>query len=303
MKECGLKGNPTGRCERSVLRWFGNVERMSVDQGTKQIYEATHIERVQRAIKGPITLYPPSITVITGQLGTPHSPWPASISGKSRLLPGVLDTHATLDKRFSRSLGKTLQTLPSGPARRHSARNIPQLQMSEEDVLFVRGEDFSPDDWDDSKLVHAYDKTMKDVKKKLMQDMGIRSLEKAKAVLEGGETNGYDVDHSDEGATSRDFKNSKYRERFPKNSFNSSMPPLFNPSSGLPPFVGSLTSPSMPSFMPPVPMCLSQSVSEDSEAVSAMLMSWYMSGYHTGYYQGLKEARSNQSSGATQRSK
>ncbi|CAG2058729.1 unnamed protein product [Timema podura] len=256
-------------------------------------------------------------------------------------------------------------------------------------VLFVRGEDFSPDDWDDSKLVHAYDKTMKDVKKKLMQDMGIRSLEsqdtktdkpnkktkpkkqtkqskkwvvggqcrclysaddewyeasilkifpdkgtclvryagykteeevsldsllpsagpkarkvqEAKAILEGGETNGYDVDHSDEGATSRDFKNSKYRERFPKNSFNSSMPPLFNPSSGLPPFVGSLASPSMPSFMPPVPMCLSQSVSEDSEAVSAMLMSWYMSGYHTGYYQGLKEARSNQSSGATQRSK
>nr|CAD7264105.1 unnamed protein product [Timema shepardi] len=259
------------------------------------------------------------------------------------------------------------------------------VDMSEDDVLFVRGEDFSPDDWDDSKLVHAYDKTMKDVKKKLMQDMGIRSLEsqdtktdkpnkktkpkkqtkqskkwvvggqcrciysadgewyeasilkifpekgtcllryagykteeevsldsllpsagpkarkvqEAKAVLEGEETNGYDVDYSDEGATSRDFKNSKYR--LPKNSLNSSIPPLFNPSSGLPPFVGSLASPSMPSFMPPVPMCLSQSVSEDSEAVSAMLMSWYMSGYHTGYYQGLKDARSNQSSGATQR--
>nr|CAD7442365.1 unnamed protein product [Timema bartmani] len=39
LKECGLKGNPTGQCERSVLRWFGHVERMSVDRVTKQIYE------------------------------------------------------------------------------------------------------------------------------------------------------------------------------------------------------------------------------------------------------------------------
>ncbi|CAG2061720.1 unnamed protein product, partial [Timema podura] len=39
LKECGLKGNTMGYCERSVLRWFGPVERISVVQVTKQIYE------------------------------------------------------------------------------------------------------------------------------------------------------------------------------------------------------------------------------------------------------------------------
>nr|CAD7446644.1 unnamed protein product [Timema bartmani] len=38
MKECGLKGNPIVQCERSVLRWFGHVERISVDLVTR-IYE------------------------------------------------------------------------------------------------------------------------------------------------------------------------------------------------------------------------------------------------------------------------
>nr|CAD7414952.1 unnamed protein product [Timema poppensis] len=32
MKGCGLKGDPTGHRERSVLGWFGHVERMSVFQ-------------------------------------------------------------------------------------------------------------------------------------------------------------------------------------------------------------------------------------------------------------------------------
>nr|CAD7444753.1 unnamed protein product [Timema bartmani] len=36
LKECGLKGNPIIQCERSGLRWFGHVERMSVD---RQVYQ------------------------------------------------------------------------------------------------------------------------------------------------------------------------------------------------------------------------------------------------------------------------
>ncbi|CAG2056771.1 unnamed protein product, partial [Timema podura] len=39
LKECGLKGNPSGHCERSILRCFGCVEKMSVERLTKQIYE------------------------------------------------------------------------------------------------------------------------------------------------------------------------------------------------------------------------------------------------------------------------
>nr|CAD7411514.1 unnamed protein product [Timema cristinae] len=39
MKECGLKGNIIRQRERSVLRWFGHVQRMSVDRATKKIYE------------------------------------------------------------------------------------------------------------------------------------------------------------------------------------------------------------------------------------------------------------------------
>nr|CAD7448798.1 unnamed protein product [Timema bartmani] len=39
LKECSLKENPIGHCERSMLRWFGQVERMSLDLVTQQIYE------------------------------------------------------------------------------------------------------------------------------------------------------------------------------------------------------------------------------------------------------------------------
>ncbi|CAG2053856.1 unnamed protein product [Timema podura] len=39
LKECSLKENPIGQCERSVLHWFGQIERMSMDRVMKQIYE------------------------------------------------------------------------------------------------------------------------------------------------------------------------------------------------------------------------------------------------------------------------
>lgn len=42
---------------------------------------------------------------------------------------------------------------------------------------------------------------------------------------------------------------------------------------------------------PPPPHLTVSFPEEDSEALSAMLMSWYMSGFHTGYYQGLKQAK------------
>lgn len=45
---------------------------------------------------------------------------------------------------------------------------------------------------------------------------------------------------------------------------------------------------------PPPPPCMFSNLTKDdseSEAMNAMLMSWYMSGYHTGYYQGLKSAK------------
>lgn len=43
-------------------------------------------------------------------------------------------------------------------------------------------------------------------------------------------------------------------------------------------------------MLPPIPPMLNNTA-EDSENMSAMLMSWYMSGYYTGYYQGQKDAQ------------
>lgn len=43
--------------------------------------------------------------------------------------------------------------------------------------------------------------------------------------------------------------------------------------------------------MPPMPPMLKESLGEDTEHFSAMLMSWYMSGYYTGLYQGHKIAK------------
>lgn len=42
--------------------------------------------------------------------------------------------------------------------------------------------------------------------------------------------------------------------------------------------------------IPPLPPTL-ENLSEDSECLSAMLMSWYMTGYYTGIYQGRKQAQ------------
>lgn len=44
---------------------------------------------------------------------------------------------------------------------------------------------------------------------------------------------------------------------------------------------------------PPLPAMLNDGT-EDSENLSAMLMSWYMSGYYTGLYQGRKQQRQQQ---------
>ncbi|PSN42689.1 Survival motor neuron protein [Blattella germanica] len=44
---------------------------------------------------------------------------------------------------------------------------------------------------------------------------------------------------------------------------------------------------------PPPPHLIASSPDNDSEVLSAMLMSWYISGYHTGYYQGLKQGKSS----------
>ncbi|XP_071449868.1 survival motor neuron protein 1 isoform X1 [Hetaerina americana] len=52
---------------------------------------------------------------------------------------------------------------------------------------------------------------------------------------------------------------------------------------------------SLPLPPPPPPHIFENLTSDDGEALSAMLMSWYMSGYHTGYYYGLKQAKSQQS--------
>ncbi|XP_066993015.1 survival motor neuron protein isoform X2 [Anabrus simplex] len=68
-------------------------------------------------------------------------------------------------------------------------------------------------------------------------------------------------------------------------------PPQFSPTHmppmGLPPMV-------VPP--PPPPQLTSCFPDEDTEALSAMLLSWYMSGFHTGYYQGLQHYKKTQNS-------
>lgn len=46
--------------------------------------------------------------------------------------------------------------------------------------------------------------------------------------------------------------------------------------------------------MPPMPPMLANSLEQESEDFSAMLMAWYMSGYYTGFYQGRRVARLEQ---------
>jgi len=65
------------------------------------------------------------------------------------------------------------------------------------------------------------------------------------------------------------------------NTSSSNIPEGFKPGSGLPPL--------MP--CPPILMPSSSGSSEENEALSSMLMSWYMSGYHTGYFQAMKRYR------------
>lgn len=84
-------------------------------------------------------------------------------------------------------------------------------------------------------------------------------------------------------------------------SFAHSHLPIFSGPSPFPGAVGSgvsgfpglaSQSPIHDMVAPPLPPHILTSLpSDDSEALSAMLMSWYMSGFHTGYYQGLKRAR------------
>ncbi|XP_013103761.1 survival motor neuron protein [Stomoxys calcitrans] len=51
---------------------------------------------------------------------------------------------------------------------------------------------------------------------------------------------------------------------------------------------------SMPPPPPIPPMLTASQNAEDSEHLSAMLMSWYMSGYYTGVYQGMQMAKSKE---------
>ncbi|XP_049790823.1 survival motor neuron protein isoform X1 [Schistocerca nitens] len=63
--------------------------------------------------------------------------------------------------------------------------------------------------------------------------------------------------------------------------YNSRQGPFLNPQNPM----------SVPIPPPPPPHITSRFPEEDSEALSAMLLSWYMSGFHTGYYQGLRDAK------------
>lgn len=62
---------------------------------------------------------------------------------------------------------------------------------------------------------------------------------------------------------------------------------------GISTFAGMTAGSVMNDMVPPPlpPHVLTSLPGDDSEALSAMLMSWYMSGFHTGYYQGLKRAK------------
>lgn len=45
---------------------------------------------------------------------------------------------------------------------------------------------------------------------------------------------------------------------------------------------------------PPIPpQFMARLPTNDADALSSMLMSWYMSGFHTGYYHGMKQSEKN----------
>lgn len=69
--------------------------------------------------------------------------------------------------------------------------------------------------------------------------------------------------------------------------------PKSGPGNYFPGISGLVPPSAMDDVVPPPlpPHVMSSLPSDDSEALSAMLMSWYMSGFHTGYYQGLKRGK------------
>ncbi|GLG96669.1 uncharacterized protein GBIM_03586 [Gryllus bimaculatus] len=132
--------------------------------------------------------------------------------------------------------------------------------MENQEMLFMRNgndEDNGSDQddvWDDSALIKAYDVAVKAVKDKIAQR------------LEYNDADGRD----------------KASRKFPKKNGGLKNKKLET----APPHVMPTTLP------PPPPLSVTSSLPlGDSEALSAMLMSWYMSGFHTGYYQGLQQAK------------
>nr|CAD7441119.1 unnamed protein product [Timema bartmani] len=52
LKECSLKENPIGQCERSVLHWFGQIERMSMDRRSLNSWYLLHIIETKQNQQG-----------------------------------------------------------------------------------------------------------------------------------------------------------------------------------------------------------------------------------------------------------
>lgn len=97
-------------------------------------------------------------------------------------------------------------------------------------------------------------------------------------IVEGSESCD-ESDFSNEGAKK---KSRRYGKSKNKVNFAAHCAPSYNKATKMP----------QPPPMPPV----FNEDSEDSENLSAMLMSWYMSGYYTGYYQGIKDGRNEKRS-------
>ncbi|GLG96668.1 Survival motor neuron protein 1 [Gryllus bimaculatus] len=196
--------------------------------------------------------------------------------------------------------------------------------MENQEMLFMRNgndEDNGSDQddvWDDSALIKAYDVAVKAVKDKIAQrleyndadgrDKASRKFPKKNGGLKNKKLEG----DAEAGNLHKSIHQSRYllgkeniQKRTPESkkpyakecitNFGSQFPPLHHS-----PYFGRASSSSMtapPHVMPttlppPPPLSVTSSLPlGDSEALSAMLMSWYMSGFHTGYYQGLQQAK------------
>nr|CAD7460184.1 unnamed protein product [Timema tahoe] len=73
LKEFGLKGNLIVQRERSTIRWFGHVERMSVDRMTKQVYEGRVIVDQKRQILCRLSSETAGQPTSTSQVLEPHA--------------------------------------------------------------------------------------------------------------------------------------------------------------------------------------------------------------------------------------